>query len=381
MQIAGGVYLELCEVPEWKKTFGSGGRAALAVARVSPGSVLHTYAGGRDASDWERFTEQGIKIQLTASPEAFAFAYFHSLSTPVLVPSPASVPRASPMEVKGQTVLRFGMLEGEAIVEADAAVYDPQGDRTPFTGNASTASRLALVLNELEAERMGGLSRAMQDNGATVAVLKRGARGATVIASGTETHIPAYRSSRVFKIGSGDVFSAMFAYWWGEAGRSPVDAAELASRAVAQYCETASLPVDPDNLDMRQPAPRGEPGLILIEAAADTLGRRYVVEEARALLRDLGFCVVAPCIGDERPGKHPQAVLSLVGGLPIESLRGHVGQRVVILAEDNAAEVRASVGAAAVVADDFASALYLVGWMAMEPMIAQGKTVPRQSGR
>ena len=43
MEIAGGVYRELCCIPKWDAIFGSGGRAAAAVASLSPDSVLHTY--------------------------------------------------------------------------------------------------------------------------------------------------------------------------------------------------------------------------------------------------------------------------------------------------------------------------------------------------
>ncbi|MGA9671374.1 MAG: hypothetical protein WBQ94_19335 [Terracidiphilus sp.] len=44
MHIVGGFYREICYIPPWNAVFGSGGRAAAAVSRLSPGSVLHTYA-------------------------------------------------------------------------------------------------------------------------------------------------------------------------------------------------------------------------------------------------------------------------------------------------------------------------------------------------
>lgn len=366
MEIVGGVYLELCEHPKWRAVFGSGGRSAAAVAHVSPGSVLHTYAGTHDPLVWEGFSKLGIGLHLTPSENAFAFAYFHPLSVPLIVPTPSSVSRSPPIRVHGRTVLRFGMVEGEAIVKADAAIYDPQGETELFTANGSTASRLALVLNEPEAERMGGIFRAMADNGALVTVLKRGARGAKVISEGTETNIPAYRSSRVFKIGSGDVFSAIFAHCWGESGLPAVQAADSASRAVANYCETQVLPVTPQNLGSMQPAPLGKPAKILIEASATTLGRRYVIEEACSHLRDLGFKAVAPCIGEKRPGEQPLAVLCICDGLSVEGLRLCLGPGIVVLAEDVTGLIRATVGNSAMVTDDFATALYQAAWLAME---------------
>ncbi len=53
MIIAGGSYMEHCVAPEWKRLLGSGGRAAAAVANLSPNSTLHTYASAKWAADIE----------------------------------------------------------------------------------------------------------------------------------------------------------------------------------------------------------------------------------------------------------------------------------------------------------------------------------------
>src|SRR3546814_4230785 len=69
-----------------------------------------------------------------------------------------------------------------------------------------------------------------------------GPAGALVITAAGETWVPLYRTERVWKLGSGDVFSSTFAALWGCNGIDPVRAADCASRATAYYCDTRTLP-------------------------------------------------------------------------------------------------------------------------------------------
>src|SRR3546814_19974745 len=87
-----------------------------------------------------------------------AFDYFHPLSTPGISPVPGRLEPLPPIHVEGEVVLRFGMLEGDAIVKADRAVYDPQSAfSTPrFTDNGSQANHLAIVPNRVEDSTLPG---------------------------------------------------------------------------------------------------------------------------------------------------------------------------------------------------------------------------------
>jgi sugar/nucleoside kinase (ribokinase family) len=109
---------------------------------------------------------------------------------------------------------------------------------------------LALVLNHGEAKILTGeadpshaAAAVARSDGAEVVVIKMGAAGALVFAGGSARHVPAYQSSAVNKIGSGDVFSATFAHFWGERGQDAATAADLASRYTAGYVEDRILPV------------------------------------------------------------------------------------------------------------------------------------------
>ncbi|NJL71560.1 MAG: carbohydrate kinase family protein [Candidatus Competibacteraceae bacterium] len=259
MDIVGGLYQELCETPTWDAVFGSGGRAAAALTGVSPSIRLHTYvAPGPATAAADALRCFGVRVEAFPRAASIIFSYLHPLSNPHIEPPTVRIPQSPALRVTGEAVLRFGLLEGDAIVDADRAVFDPQTARrlASFRANGSRAGHLALVLNEGELRAVvqdGDLHSAarkvMADEQAEVLVLKRGVRGALVLEGETDPcPVPAYRSSTVFKIGTGDVFSAWFAYLWAERGISAAEAADRASRAVAAYAQSRTLPPPAVNL-------------------------------------------------------------------------------------------------------------------------------------
>src|SRR5690606_34045055 len=121
-----------------------------------------------------------------------------------------------------------------------------------FRANGSSAKHLALVLNRHEANLLlpgsSGLTiqqiavALAQQEGAEVVVIKMGPLGALVYDNGKISTVPAYRTERVWKIGSGDTFAAHFALGWLDNGLLAQDAASIASIATAFYCETQGFP-------------------------------------------------------------------------------------------------------------------------------------------
>lgn len=321
MHIAGGLYRELCEVPFWDATLGSGGRAARAIATLSPGSHLHTYAASEDKLTLEFLQQSGLKTSVCSRPSSIVFAYFHPLSHPYIQPDMLGVERLPPIEVDGDAVLRFGFLEGEAIVNANRAVYDPQTwrDPEPFLANGSTANELAIVLNELELQSATGqkdIKQAaellMKTQNAAVVVVKGGIRGATVFEkTGKMSQIPAYLSTQIFKIGTGDIF----AFHWAERKLSAAEAAVWASQSVSAYSETQKFSFQESSLSSRVPISSKSYGHILLEGCADSLGQRYVMEEARFALSELGIKVNCPELNSGAEYTDIKSVLVIAHGL------------------------------------------------------------------
>ena len=72
----------------------------------------------------------GVTLETIPAKHAVSFDYLHPLSTPIIRPAPDRMIVHDPIQVSGDVILRYGMLEGDAIIEAHTAVYDPlaQGD-------------------------------------------------------------------------------------------------------------------------------------------------------------------------------------------------------------------------------------------------------------
>jgi len=302
MIVVGGTYLEVCLRPEWRRLFGSGLRAACAVAELSPGTVVHTYG----FEEWKKDIEYSAaalqcEAKVTSIKDAISFSYDHPLSS--AIQHPQSPKQNSSLRVSGDTVLRFGFVEGDAIVAAEYAVYDPQfcDPAVSFRSNGSVAKHLAVVLSEEEAAALGhdnrpAIQALMEHHGAEVIVLKCGPRGAIVhVREGNTTEIHPYWSNSVFKIGSGDVFSAAFALYWGERRINPATAADLASRSVAQFVDGHNLPLHEASYDKDRSAvmPATNNKIYLAGPFFD-LAQRWMIEETLQTLKRLGATVFSP---------------------------------------------------------------------------------------
>lgn len=386
MHIVGGLYRELCDLPFWDETMGSGGRAALVAATLSPNVEFSTFASLADHPVVLEMRTKQITVNVTNRTSAIVFAYFHPLSTPYIEPPRNTIESNASIQASGDAVLRFGFLEGDAVVSANRAVYDPQTWRDPpsFWANGSTANELALVLNELELRHIAGLDdvalaaqHVMKKEKASVIVVKRGPSGASVYeAAGNITHIPAYRSRRVFKIGTGDIFSAVFAVYWAERQLSPVEAADLASRSVSAYCDTREFSYDESSLQLRDPVYSGAGSRVRLEGGINTLGQQYTMEEAQFALRELGLEVTCPSLGLATTAWDADVILVINDGLPSEALTRIVADKasaVPVVVFDARSTADAVFDYATWITDDFATAMYFAAWAAGEVAAGAGR--------
>lgn len=304
--ITGGIYVERCIEPEWDQVFGSAGRAALILSRAIPDLVLHSFRPPalKDALANLQFTT-GARLEGPIGGVPIEFDYMHSLAVPRITPRPDAIKDLGTLEVEDDAVLRFGMLEGDARVKAKRAVYDPQSafDPQKFQANGSEADELALVVNLFEGRKLTAketpediVDALLRDHGAKVVVLKMGSRGAMVACGSERSPVPAYRSGNVWKIGSGDVFSAAFLKFWAHDDLEPAVAADLASRSVSLYAEQRSLFL-PEREELEaievDPVTPGN-GKIYIAGPFFNLGEVWMIEEARKCLGDMGAETFSP---------------------------------------------------------------------------------------
>ena len=315
LQVVGGVYRERCMRPAWVEIFGSGGRAASALAALGADATLHAYLDPQSREVMEaRAALEHFEVKGPTIGKTVAFDYTHGLATPLIV-----VPerKQKPIRVRADRVLRFGLIEGDAIVVGDRVVYDPQDAYSPqpFQRNGSSARQLAVVLNQYEAGLLAGqvgqtaeqLGRAIVEaNKAQVVVIKQGPRGALVFDGSKVDRVPAYLTHSVWKIGSGDHFAAHFAYRWMHEERPAAECADLASRATAYFVENRGFPTIENLVAERakgarripiKPSKRFRKGYrpkVYLAGPFFTMAELWMVEQARADLQSVGLSVFSP---------------------------------------------------------------------------------------
>lgn len=299
MIVAGGVYLEVCVSPQTIRLLGSGGRAAIGLTSLSSDVELHAFQPAALAGEvFPNFEPFGIDVRLHPASDRIAFKYLYPLARPRIMPIP--LPSAGTVSVAGGSILRFGCLEGDFRVEARHAVYDPQSAVQPeaFGANGSRTDHLAVVLNRAELRASTGLAdenaaatAIMTRDGAEVVVVKSGPDGARVFTrSADPVHVPAFQAKAIYKVGSGDIFSATFAHYWAEAGRSPEDAARLASLHTADYVESQLLPVR-STPTQRNPIRSSPERTITVVFESGGASADWLRDEVMAALADLSLNV------------------------------------------------------------------------------------------
>lgn len=390
MIIAGGLYREEVIWPYWSRIYGSGGRAAAAVSSLSPGTRLVSYAHGGWADDARASMGAfGVDTDLREIEDDLSFHYLYPLGRSELRGySGQQLPTLSAI---GDVVLCFGFVEGDATITARRAIYDPQNaeEVLKFWNNGSRADQLAIVLNAFELETSvgrGGTAGAhdlMARCKADVVVVKDGPRGATAYDSSGEYWVPAYQAESIFKIGSGDVFSAAFAHFWGEARHDVREAADLASRAVSRYVATRNVQINRSELNDAVAAPMVTHGQIYLAGPFFNLAQRWLIEEAKRCLEDLDATVFSPVhlVGTSGTAKdiaqadlqgleQSNAVLAIIDGEDAGTLfevgyARKLGIPVVALAESPKPESLTMLeGSGCNVVNDFTTAVYRAMWAA-----------------
>lgn len=406
IEITGGVYVEHCIEPQWEQLYGSGGRAAAALSELSNSVSLSTYIGDDDKSGLDSLAAAfGFATRVSSTPETVSFSYYHGLSEPRIRPPLHLIKRRTPLISEADNILRFGFVEGDALVRGKRVVYDPQSayDPRPFAENGSTAERLAIVANTSECIALAGPQsevpdaevlalRVLDTQSAEVVVMKRGGFGVTIVTASDAKSLPAFRTSHVWPIGSGDVFAAVFSHFWLEENLDPLEAARLASLSAAYYCQTISLPIAAETLRTFAPSavvigPSGFPkkhNSVYLAGPFFTMAQRWMVEQSTRYLSEQGFQIFSPYhdVGygtaaevvpmDVAALEKSDFVFAIVDGLDSGTLfeigyAKALGKPIVAFVQNETEQsLKMLEGTNCEIVSDFASAIYRMTWTAIE---------------
>lgn len=304
LTIVGGTYIEYCQEPEEEELWGSGLRAAAALSDKDFDVEFKSCIGKEELGNAKFICNTfNIKYEFQLIAETVTWEYYHPLSKPRAYSSFLKEPRIH-IHIEAETVLYYGMAEADIKVNADYLVYDPQNG-VPYMQTESVAKHLALVLNKKEAISLAGLDEKEEDllkigrillteTNADVIVIKNGASGGLVIEPSDSSTFPVYFANTVWPIGSGDIFSAAFAWKWAIEKQSPVEAAKLASQYTASYCATRVLPLS-KALSFNECIPIKEKKTkIYLAGPFFTISERWIINELRNTLLEFDNDVFSP---------------------------------------------------------------------------------------
>ena len=236
-----------------------------------------------------------------------------------------------------------------------------------------------------------------KSEGASVVLVKSGLQGCRVYSNGKfQASIPPYLTDRVYKIGSGDIFSAAFAYHWAEKGLCTLDAADAASRCVARYCNSRrpSVILDKETSALEPIEVNDEEASVYIAGPFFTMPDLWLLDQTCKALDSLGVSYFSPYheVGLVHEYADPQVRQKEIQRVVEEDLKGLSDCKAVLAVLDGCDPgtvfeigwaVRHNIPVVALsqnpkpadqtmirgskncsIVDDFASAIYRVAWAA-----------------
>ena len=177
--------------------------------------------------------------------DIITFKYSFSLDNPTIYPNLLNISKTEELNVKAENIIAYGMLETDFKLSGKKIVYDPQTSIKPNKfRDIGQAEELVYIVNMKEAQSLAS-SDDIEDiksfffkiEKATAFIIKNGPYGATLYYNHNEIKVPSYITENVNKIGSGDIFTASFGYYWIEKGLSFEESALNASKSTAYYCD------------------------------------------------------------------------------------------------------------------------------------------------
>lgn len=397
VSIIGGTYRETCYWPTWNVVFGSGWRAVRVFRTLCPDAIISYYSAGDE--EIQKMVKiyagsEPLEPHITPSSSSVSFYYDYPLSQPVIQGVKGDI---FSIVANGTYVIGFGMMEATAQIEGEWVVYDPQSPSHPlsYRGQGGKAEHLALIMNEAESRLLTGESdlkrireSLFRKEQCESLVIKRGAKGAVVFQSKDDEGmtIPAFRTPHVWPIGSGDVFTTVFAYFWFN-GMPSEESALKASQAAATYCDTTAYEDISRILNedgAYAPIAPQKQGMVYLAGPFFTLSEKLFVAECRTLLAAMGVKVFSPYhdIGEGKAEdvvpkdidalKCCDCVFAIVDGLDSGTLFeiGYAvahGKRVVAYVENETeGALKMLAGTGCDIEKDFTTAIYKTCWYATE---------------
>lgn len=258
IKVVGGTYREIDYDDISIEIYGSGFRATKFLLENNC-SVDFTTVGNNDVIVYLKENQKvynGFTFECKEYNEIITFKYSFSLDQPTIFPHILTISKVEQLIVNAENIIAFGMLEADLILSAGKIVYDPQTPIKPKKfSEFGKAQELVYIVNKNEASSIASSEDIDEIKNyffirekAKAFIIKNGPFGAILYLKNKEFKIPSYITNNVNKIGSGDIFTASFGFYWITKGLSLEDSAIYASKSTAIYCDK-KVYVDTSNLE------------------------------------------------------------------------------------------------------------------------------------
>lgn len=247
--VVGGTYREIDYDDVSVDIFGSGFRAVkfllenkVAVNFITAANQEALYYLKENQKVYRNFT-----VNSNICKDLVTFKYSYALDDPSIFPQLLTIEKIPSIVVEQENIIAFGMLELDYKITGKKVIYDPQTSIRPnkFT-EIGSADELIYIVNMNEAKSISSCDN-IEDivdyffnrENALAFIIKNGPYGATLYSKEEEEEvsIPSYITTNVNKIGSGDIFTSSFGYYWINKGMTLKESAIAASKSTALYCD------------------------------------------------------------------------------------------------------------------------------------------------
>lgn len=248
ISVIGGTYREIDYDDISTDIYGSGYRCCKFLLENK--CDVNYYTSGND--EVEKYLKEIKKVyssfnfQLTKSKDLITFKYSFALDTPSIFPNILNIKKTENIKIEGGNIICYGMLESDFIITGNKVIYDPQTSLNPKKfSEIGNANELIYIVNMNEAKSISSQNDLEEikkfffiSENAFALIIKNGPYGAKLyLKNNDEFEIPSFVTENVNKIGSGDIFTSSFGYYWMNKNLPLEECAILASKVTSLYCD------------------------------------------------------------------------------------------------------------------------------------------------
>ena len=244
--VIGGTYREIDYDDVSVEIFGSGFRAVKFLLENKVEVNFITVAN-QEALYYLKENQKvyrNLTIDNNLCEDLITFKYSYALDDPSIFPQLLTIEKIPSISVDKENIIAFGMLELNYKVIGNKVVYDPQTSIKPNKfSEIGSANELIYIINMNEAKSLASSDdiEKIKDyffdiENALAFIIKNGPYGAILYLKDKEITIPSYMTEHVNKIGSGDIFTSSFGYYWINKNMTLEESALNASKSTALYC-------------------------------------------------------------------------------------------------------------------------------------------------